>query len=561
MPKAELKLKNAEAVKNAITKAQRQKIMVMYKNLARKTAKEAEKLKSRDNVSSILRVKYLNILEKQMNDEVKKISRELESTIKEDAKKVTEAVVEANKEWAKKVGMSIKGAWSRIPTDVVNSIATGQVYESGWSLSKRIWGIQEKTMQDIHTVVAEGIASNKGVYEIAKDLEKYVDPKAKKDWNWSKVYPNTNKKVDYNAQRLARTLTQHAYQQSFKETTQDNPFITKYKWLSSNDHDRVCPICKERNGKLFDKDKLPLDHPNGMCTWVAVMEKDWDKITDDIANWFNSPEGTNPAMDKFANKVYGTGKAESKVKIPINKEKENVKVPEVKTKNVVPKSFKDLSDKYGVEFKMDEDMAKGYVEGDIDEKVFKDIDENIQLIQSKLPKEYHFKNICDKVEFGKYKRQAGSAIDKEMTMNIDYLNKTEEGYANTLDSVQIRYKSTGITGAAKTNTAIETFTHEYGHLVHDELFRRTKKKDPLSNASGLKTQNSKIRKDVLSKFDLDATAKNYGPIAKGLSSYSTESPHEFFAEAFMEFIDNPTPRPIAEEFGETLLKLLNESVK
>lgn len=305
MAKAGLKLKEADATREKITKAQQMRIKKMYGDIAKMAAEKAKSLEGKDNVSSILRAQYLNKLEKQLKDEIKKISPMLKSSIESDAKQAAQAVVDANKEWAKDVGLSIKGAWSRVPTEVVNSVMSGQIYDSGWSLSKRIWGIEKKSMEDIHYVVAQGIAANKSAYDIAKDLEKYVDPNAKKTWDWSKVYPNSNKKIDYNAQRLARTLTQHAYQQSFKETTKLNPWISKYRWVSSNSN-RTCPICEARDGTLYAKDDLPLDHPNGLCTWVAVIDKDWDKITSDIADWYNAPEGTYEDMDKFANSIYGT---------------------------------------------------------------------------------------------------------------------------------------------------------------------------------------------------------------------------------------------------------------
>ena len=58
---------------------------------------------------------------------------------------------------------------------------------------------------------------NCSYYEIAKDLESYVRPNARLPWNLrmadgKKIY---KKQIDYNAQRLARTLVQHGYQQSF----------------------------------------------------------------------------------------------------------------------------------------------------------------------------------------------------------------------------------------------------------------------------------------------------------------------------------------------------------
>lgn len=296
---AVLNLKKAELLKEQLTTAQNNQIRVMYKRLADQVSKESLVLSKKDNVSSILKKQYLGKLEQQLQVEVKNISNQLQNIIPDTSMKVADAVVLANKEWLSGLGMNMTGAWSNVPTDVVNSIMTGKVYDSGWSLSKRIWGIEQKTMQDIHYVIAQGMAANKSSFEIAKDLEKYVNPSAAKTWDWKKVYPNTNKTVDYNAQRLARTLTHHAYQQSFVATTKFNPFIEKYKWLSSNGAN-TCQLCAERDGQLFDKDKLPLDHPNGKCTWSAVISKSSKEINQEIADWYKSDDGTYPEMDDFA---------------------------------------------------------------------------------------------------------------------------------------------------------------------------------------------------------------------------------------------------------------------
>lgn len=305
MASATLNLKRAVDTRDNISKAQKRKIKKMYKDAADEVAKEAEKLKSKDNVSSVMRKQYLNDLEKQLRFEVKEIGKELRSMVEEGMEEVSKEVALASEEFLKVAGfVSIEGAFSNVPYDVIKKITTGQVYDSGWSLSKRIWTNNNKTMKDIHSVIAKGVALNKSSYDIAKDLEKYVSPSARKEWQWSKVYPNTNKVVDFNAQRLARTLVQHAYQQSFVDTTIMNPFIERYKWESAMIHGRTCELCTERNGMLFEKDKLPLDHPMGLCTVVAVIEKDMSKIRDEIAQWYKSPEGTFPSIDKFANSLY-----------------------------------------------------------------------------------------------------------------------------------------------------------------------------------------------------------------------------------------------------------------
>ena len=294
-----LKLKDAEAARNAIMKQQKKQIEKLYRDAAKEVAKRAQVLKHRTNISSVMRVVYLNQLEKQLGTEISKISTELTNITVNGMTQVSQSVVNNTLNNLSDLGFVTSGLLSRVPDDVVRNIATGNVYETGWSLSNRIWGIEQKTMEDIHTVVANGIAQNKSAYDIAKDLEKYVDPKAAKLWDWSKVYPGTNKKVDYNAQRLARTLTQHAFQQSTERVNNPNPFVEGYEWHSAMIHGRTCQQCQDRDGTFYKKGEVPMDHPQGLCTILPVVKQSLVEIASQIADWTESPAGTYPDIDRY----------------------------------------------------------------------------------------------------------------------------------------------------------------------------------------------------------------------------------------------------------------------
>ena len=290
-----LNLNIAENIRVQITRQQEEDIVRMYKRIVRSINQEAKKLPS--TTSGVLRGMYLSKLKGQINANLDALRKELEGKITSNMTAVAEAMVEDNLRFLRYVDMPIQGAFSHVPRDVVESIVTGKVYQGDWSLSKALWRNTQKAQKDINTIIAEGVAQNKSAYDIAKDLEKYVNPSAKKEWDWNKVYPGTAKKVDYNAQRLARTMVSHAYQQSFVRTTQKNPFVTKYQWESSNSG-HVCDLCASRDGQLYDKDDLPMDHPNGMCTYIAVMESSMVDIADRIADWALG-EKADPALDEY----------------------------------------------------------------------------------------------------------------------------------------------------------------------------------------------------------------------------------------------------------------------
>ena len=290
-----LDFKLAEQVRVRITNSQQRQIRKLYKEVSKEISKKAKKAPKTS--SDAIRKQYLKQLQKQIDKELEKISLELNSTIRHNMENAAEAVVKDNLSFLSSVGLSIEGAFSFVPDDIVRAVSTGQIYAGNWNLSRAIWKNVKKTQKDIQDIIAQGIAQNKSAYDIAKDLEKYVDPSARKDWDWSKVYPGTARKVDYNAQRLARTMVSHAYQQSFVRTTQKNPFVTKYKWVSSGGS-RMCDICSARDGVEYAKTDLPLDHPNGMCTFVGVLEDDMVDIADRIADW--ALGGSDPELDEFA---------------------------------------------------------------------------------------------------------------------------------------------------------------------------------------------------------------------------------------------------------------------
>lgn len=320
--------KNSEAVRDAITKQQEIEIASLYNKWADDLDKKATYFATKTTPSSILGEQQVRVIQKELRETSRQISKEVEGLIKNNLYIVSEAVVKDAVDFAKNlgfVGNGFKGAYTSVPDYAIRNIITGNVYESGWSLSARIWSNNDQTLKEVYGIVAQGVASNASIYDISKTLEGYVRPGAKKQWNPKLLYAKRDangkplrneagkiiyergkaiypRKVDYNAQRLARTLTQHTYQQSFVAVTKDNPFILKYQWLANGS--RVCEICADRDGQYFEKDDLPLDHPNGMCTMVPVVD---DKLEDKLIDWYNSEDGTYPEIDKFA-KSFGYNK-------------------------------------------------------------------------------------------------------------------------------------------------------------------------------------------------------------------------------------------------------------
>jgi len=323
MAKDPLKLANAE--KTWLSTDTQKQIRSLYKNLAKQAEKEAQSIPG-ETVSQNLRTVYLDEFIKELHKEVNRMDKSIEDAIKAGMSQVSVAVVDANVDFMKSVGLNMSGAFSYVPTQVVESLVSGKVYRGDWTLSKSLWQSGNKVTRDVESIVAAGIAGQKPTYDIAKDIEKYLNPEAKKPWDWSKVYPGTSLKVDYSAQRAARTLIQHSYQLSYRRTAQNNPFIEKFIWRSAHS-ERTCELCEERDGTMYDIGHEPLDHPQGLCYLESYIPKSNEEMADMLADWAQGKADPDfeKAMEQYVSKGYNIGKGTQKLKEKVESIKEQSK--------------------------------------------------------------------------------------------------------------------------------------------------------------------------------------------------------------------------------------------
>lgn len=315
-----ISLKDAEAARLEITRDQVVEIQKLYRGVYREYRKRLKGMTSGGATAS-LRKSQLKHLTESLKTAYENLGQQLEGNITSGVAQVSQAVVQANTLWLAEAGLKITGAYAYVPQDIVALLASGKLYSDGWTLSKAIWGESQQKAQEIDRIVAAGVAANKSAFDIAKDLETYVNPSVAKPWDWSKVYPGVHKKVDYNAQRLARTMVSHAYQQSLERVCKKNPFVTGYRWRASHSV-RTCELCRERSDTdhhglgvgVYPKGELPLDHPNGRCTFLTVMSDDLEGISNRLADWANG--GDDPTLNEWF-KDMGAGEESSPPPQPV----------------------------------------------------------------------------------------------------------------------------------------------------------------------------------------------------------------------------------------------------
>lgn len=327
-----ISLSHADKARETLTKEQQRQIKSLYSQVSKDIQSQISKLDT-STASGSMRIIYLQNLEKQVNEAMENVGKNVEKITINSMLKAANLVGDDISSWLSKYNVQIAENYSHVANDIVESLATGQLYEGDWTLSSAIWKNIKENQNDINMIMAKGIAENKSVVDIAKDLANYTNPHKLTKWNL--VAPDGRRvlrsSVDYRAQRLARTMVSHAYQQSFIRATEKNPFVTDYTWVSSNGG-RTCPLCADRDGQHYTAKDLPLDHPNGMCTWVANTVSE-DEIINQLTGWVNGEE--NEALDEYA-KSLGYGFST----------KDTLKQPKVSTvfdKNAIDLAYKSNS--------------------------------------------------------------------------------------------------------------------------------------------------------------------------------------------------------------------------
>lgn len=294
--------KDAENYRAVTISYQERRIRKFYKDLYEEIQSE---IKSLDANSSETDRRYLNSLKNEIGVRINQITTQTDKLIRDGVTTTTERVLENNKVFLNNLGFSEYRVNPQLVSTMADYVISGKLYDGKWNLSSSIWGSSKRNLFDINKIVSRGILKGQSTYEIAKQLERYVNPNV-----LHPVMTGVYGEVDYNAQRLARTMVQHAYQEAFVASTIDNPFIEAYQWITSG-MSNVCAVCIEREeadeyglgAGIYPKDALPLDHPNGNCTFDIVTSWNEDSAREAVFDWsFGELEDEElaEALDNFA---------------------------------------------------------------------------------------------------------------------------------------------------------------------------------------------------------------------------------------------------------------------
>lgn len=210
-------------------------------------------------------------------------------------------------------GDAFRSMLTRTSDEAIRQVVEGKAYLDSKSLSRRIWHNTQRARDGINAAIQQGIAQKKSAYELAKDLEQYVNPKAWKDYDWTKVYPDIPRwlqpiNVEKHAQTLARTSINHAYHLAMVEAAEKNPFVSCIHWaLSPQHYERqtlpfgadICDDYAYHDEGLglgnWPIKNVPLPHPKCLCSQYAVVPQSLDKCADELKRWLGGEP--NAALD------------------------------------------------------------------------------------------------------------------------------------------------------------------------------------------------------------------------------------------------------------------------
>lgn len=294
-------VEEAQQKRIRLTKEQVKSIRGLYRDVAKDLNRRA---KSANKGS--LNERWLLDYQKQFKSDIKQLNKilkkDIESSMLKSAEYATGIQVDFLNLLDIKYNLNSKetfsNMFSKIPQQALQELVSGEFYKDGRGLSERLWFHEMKANADFDYIIQKGLAEKKNVYDLAKDLWDYVNPDVKKDWNFKNIYPGVgNKKIEYNSFRLAVTSISHTYQLSMQKSCKANPFVEGIQWHTSNSHRGPCSLCQSREGHVYDADKLPLDHPLGVCYFTPIITKSMDDVGSELHDWLYG--GSNSKLDDW----------------------------------------------------------------------------------------------------------------------------------------------------------------------------------------------------------------------------------------------------------------------
>lgn len=286
-----------------LNKQEQQAILKAYNKAFDSMLKQYKANSHKKNATQIARTAYC----KQLHNEILKIIKEYNMKVTDNILNAHVDILTKDVDYYKDTDLykEIKKNVNIVNRQVIEQMIKGQIYKDGQGLSKRLWKSVSRSGDKIEEAITSMIAEGKGATEIAKNLTQFAK-QGHKTWDKAKIkeklgsaYANRYGAggIDYEALRLARTTLNHQAQLTQKNANKVNPYAQKLKWHSVHQAGRTCQQCEDRDGKIFDVEDCPFDHPNGLCHLENVFCINGKEVSniqtaEDIGKWIRGEENS-----------------------------------------------------------------------------------------------------------------------------------------------------------------------------------------------------------------------------------------------------------------------------
>lgn len=302
-------------------------VLKSYVSAVDKLAKEIRKLETIGKGKKYkLTIESKKQLTKALNEEAAMLRKEIKNIsltatkegVKINAGSYTEYTYSQMKGLNNLDDNILKNVFSKINNDLIE-IQALKTYEDGLLFSQRIWNDSKLFRRNIRNIVSEGLARNRDIIDIARDLEVYV---RKDKITLAKRYANIDKSpmrkgetyeqwkrrvrefksristnVEYNSLRIVRSQVQGAIQDSNIAASSYTPSVQSFDWNLSPAH-ILYSICEDivlGNSWTYETFDYPTPpHPNCL-SFTTYNEMKPKKFLSDLNTWQNNP--TNPLVN------------------------------------------------------------------------------------------------------------------------------------------------------------------------------------------------------------------------------------------------------------------------
>lgn len=451
-----------------LDRANRQRLLVRHQNAIIQAYDKAfrdafDELKNYDNTTAVGKAKV--IYTQQLYDELRRLNEEYPNKVSESVLGMQRDLIKEKMRITKGIKIDQRKFMNEIDKNVkvtnrkvIDMMVKGGIYKDGKGLDDRLWNSVSNSGTKIEVAIQSCMARGLGSAESSKIIKEFGSG-GHRTWDRNKINEKLGSGyarrfsggLDYEALRLMRTTHTHASQLAVKESANVNPYVGKVRWHSVHANGRTCSLCKSRDGRLFKLDKMPFDHPNGLC-WMESVFTDKrgvimtpDKMVHDLRNWIKG-EPNSGTMDT----LYGD--------IPLAK-------PRLRDTPM----YKALTSRLRDEFSghnIDD------VEGKID-SIIKDLDKLPENVRS-----IYLKHGVNTFSYGGTPKGGGAY----------YRPKDGKVY------LEIGYRSVGRPGDN------DVLFHEWGHLIDgtikgdaERVFKNVRLRDTLTGDGSL---NNSLRQDM-----------------------------------------------------------------